>query len=66
MFSDEQAAVATLWRALVGEVYKVSELGRDVGHSASSVESAWRSRELIPTVSASRSTRHVEHFTGSL
>jgi hypothetical protein len=65
-WTDGQAAVAWVWRALVCKVFKVAKLGRDVGRSASSAESAWHSRELIPTVSASRSTRHVEHFTGSL
>jgi hypothetical protein len=39
---DEQAAVASVWRALVQDV-SVTELSRDEG---------WRSRELIPTGSA--------------
>jgi hypothetical protein len=39
------------------EVFQIVELGRSVGHSASSVESAWRSRELIPTVEWRRSVR---------
>ena len=29
--TDEQAAVASLWRALVVRCFKVLELGRDVG-----------------------------------
>jgi hypothetical protein len=29
--SDEQAAVASLWRALVLRCFKVTEFGRDVG-----------------------------------
>jgi hypothetical protein len=29
--ADEQAAVASLWRALVVRCFKVLELGRDVG-----------------------------------
>jgi hypothetical protein len=38
--ADEEAAVASLWRALAVRSFKVTELGRDV---------AWRSRELVPT-----------------
>jgi hypothetical protein len=29
--ADEQAAVASLWRAPSGKVFKMAELGRDVG-----------------------------------
>ena len=38
--ADEQAAVASLWRALAVRSFKVTELSRDV---------AWRSREPILT-----------------
>ena len=47
--ADEQAAVASLWRALAVRSFKVTELGRDV---------AWRSRELVPTKSQRHASRH--------
>jgi hypothetical protein len=48
-YSDEQAAVASLWRALVVRRLEVAELA---------TTEAWRSRELVPT------EEHPERFRG--